>query len=170
MKFESFETALFEAAVDTQSGTWLLLRKCDNATTLRFTNTEGQQTYKTLKRLWRKSHDDFDAYCIKHETFTEGDPVWWRSSSGEIELAITLEQAEACHHPGPCDADVIILADIPEIRQQLDAIDSDTLKTELDEYGAWDDAELSDHEQNLQRLLWLACIDLCEEHAASLYN
>jgi large repetitive protein len=32
----------------------------------------------------------------------------------------------------------------------------------LDEYGAWDDKELRDHAQNLQRILWLACGDIVD--------
>ena len=34
--------------------------------------------------------------------------------------------------------------------------DVDTCRKYLHGYGAWDDDELSDHEQNLKRLVWLA--------------
>ncbi len=86
----------------------------------------------------------------------------WSSGSGRIELSMTLEQAESCSHPGPCDHDVAFLSREPEIASQLAAIDPETLKGELREYGAWDDEELADHGQNLQRLLWIASNDVTE--------
>lgn len=90
--------------------------------------------------------------------------MWWTSSSGRIGLDITLTQARAAAHPGPCDADVLALPQVPAIRRQLDEISPAQLAAELREYGAWSDQELADHEQNLQRLLWLACGDLVEQH------
>lgn len=88
---------------------------------------------------------------------------WYVSGSGRIELELTLEQAQSGHHQGQCDDDVRALSQVPEIRTQLDAIDAATLRAELREYGAWDESELADHEQNLQRLLWIACGDVIEE-------
>ena len=40
------------------------------------------------------------------------------------------------------------------------------VKEYLDDFGAWDDDELSDHDSNLQRLLWVVCCDLKEERKA----
>jgi hypothetical protein len=92
--------------------------------------------------------------------------MWFTSSSGRIELKITLEQARSASHQGQCDEDVRELSKVPAIACQLAKIDPETLRNELREYGAWDDGELADHEQNLQRLLWLACCDNRDEHAA----
>jgi hypothetical protein len=36
----------------------------------------------------------------------------------------------------------------------------DTIRKELSEYGAWDDGELADDEQNWHRLLWIAAWDI----------
>lgn len=33
----------------------------------------------------------------------------------------------------------------------------------LNEYGAWDEKELEDHEANRRRVLWLACGDISEQ-------
>jgi hypothetical protein len=41
-------------------------------------------------------------------------------------------------------------------------MDPATLAAELREYGAWDDDELSEHDANLERILWLACGDISE--------
>jgi hypothetical protein len=89
--------------------------------------------------------------------------MWWSSSSGRIELQITLKQAQACSHPGPCDADVAELRRAPAIKRQLEKLDPKLVAGELREYGAWDDEELADHDQNLTRLLWIASNDITEE-------
>lgn len=86
--------------------------------------------------------------------------MWYSSSSGRIELQITKKQAATGYHSGACDLDVEELSRHPAIARQLRKIDPQTLIEELREYGAWDDEELSDHEQNLQRILWLACGDI----------
>lgn len=87
---------------------------------------------------------------------------WWISSSGRIELRIPMEQARSCSHAGACDNDIAALRKNPAIKRQLDTISPDTLKAELKEYGAWNAAELADHEANLDRILWIACCDLAE--------
>lgn len=90
--------------------------------------------------------------------------MWWCTSSGRIELQMTLKQAQACSHPGDCEADVLELRKDSRIKRQLEKIDPLLLRNELDEYGAWDDEELADHDRNLTRLLWIACNDIAEEN------
>lgn len=90
--------------------------------------------------------------------------MWWTSSSGRIELKMTLEQARGASHQGQCDEDVSELSKQPAIARQLAKIKPEVLRAELAEYGAWDEAELADHDQNLQRLLWLASGDVTEEN------
>lgn len=89
---------------------------------------------------------------------------WWTTGSGRIELQIAMKDARAASHPGPCDADVDRLRGVPYLRRQLAKIAPSVLRGELREYGAWDDAELADHDANLSRLLWLACCDVAEGH------
>lgn len=88
--------------------------------------------------------------------------MWWCSSSGRIEIQMTKAQAASASHQGQCDDDVMALSRVPKIARQLAKIDPETLRRELDEYGAWDDAELADHDQNLQRILWLAAGDIVD--------
>ena len=92
--------------------------------------------------------------------------MWYQSGSGRIELQITMEQARTGSHQGQCDSDVQYLSQIPSIKRQLARIDPEVLRNELREYGAWDAIELSDHEQNIQRLLWLACGDILDSHTS----
>lgn len=88
----------------------------------------------------------------------------WSSSSGRIELAFsTLSECQACSHSGRCDADVSALANSPAIAAQLSKINPAKLANELREYGAWDEEELLDHSQNLQRLVWIATNDVAEQ-------
>lgn len=89
--------------------------------------------------------------------------MYFSTSSGRIELKLTKSQARRASHPGPCDRDVLELSRVPEIRRQLAKIDPETLRQELKEYGAWDADDLADHDQNLQRILWIAAGDITEE-------
>lgn len=90
--------------------------------------------------------------------------MWWTESLGRIELQITRQQAEACSHPGQCDADVADLRKVPAIRRQLDKLAPDLVAKCLREYGAWDENELADHDANLNRILWCACCDIAEKN------
>jgi hypothetical protein len=89
--------------------------------------------------------------------------MWWSSSSGQIELQMTLEQAKSVSHSGQCYADVKALQQVPAIKRQLSEIDAEVLRAELREYGAWGAEELANHEDNLERVLWIAGCDISEE-------
>lgn len=86
----------------------------------------------------------------------------WCTGSGRINLEMTQEQAESCSHSGSCDDDVAALSREPGIAKQLGEMDRALLASELEEYGAWDETELADHDQNLQRVLWLAAGDIAD--------
>ena len=88
--------------------------------------------------------------------------MWWTESLGRIELQLTRAQAHTGHHQGQCDADIAELRRVPAIRRQLDKLPAPLVAECLREYGAWDDAELSNHDANLSRLLWVACGDIVE--------
>jgi hypothetical protein len=88
--------------------------------------------------------------------------MWWSDSSGRIELQMTMAQAQTCFHPGQCDADVAALRQVPAIRRQLAKLEPNSLVKCLAEYGAWDDKELSNHDANLSRLVWIAACDIAE--------
>jgi hypothetical protein len=89
-------------------------------------------------------------------------PRWASTSSGRIEIQMSLEEAQSASHQGQCDDDVLALSREPHIAAQLAEIDPALLVRELREYGAWDDNELKDHDQNLQRLLWSMAGDIVE--------
>lgn len=88
--------------------------------------------------------------------------MYWITGSGRIELNITKKQAGIGSHPGDCESDVNYLRQLPSIRRQLEKLSPELVAEELKEYGAWDNEELADHNQNLTRLLWVACCDIVE--------
>lgn len=85
------------------------------------------------------------------------------TSSGRISMNITKEQAWMGFHPGECDSDISNLRSVPAIARQLKRIDTEVLKQELKEYSDWD---VSDHDTNLSRILWLLCGDIVERDMA----
>ena len=91
--------------------------------------------------------------------------MYWNDSYGFFELNITKAQAHMGHHQGQCDQDIEDLPRVPSIKKQLDQLDPDRVREVLRDYGAWDDDELSDHDANLDRLLWIACGDIVEGNA-----
>ena len=81
----------------------------------------------------------------------------WHSGNYGNELQITKSQAAIGSHSGQCDGDIAYLRTIPAIRRQLGKLNPETLRRELQEYGAWDETELANHDENLARWLWIAC-------------
>lgn len=85
--------------------------------------------------------------------------MWFTTGSGRIELNLTKAQALRGSHAGMCDADIRELRRIPAICRQLAKIKPALLAAELREYADWD---TFDHEDNLDRLLWIACGDIAD--------
>jgi hypothetical protein len=78
----------------------------------------------------------------------------WFDGSGRIEIPFTQEQIDSICHSGSNDAAVA--------SESKPAIDPALLKSVLSEYGAWDDIELSNHADNLERVFWIAAWDCFE--------
>ena len=88
----------------------------------------------------------------------------WFSSSGKLNLTFpTLEDAQYCSHQGDCLSEVQETVGLDWMAPQLAKIDPDVLRSELGEYGAWNSDELSEHGDNLERIVWLAANDVAEE-------
>lgn len=86
----------------------------------------------------------------------------WSSGCGRLNLWLTLEDAASASHQGQCDDDVKALSEKDYVACQLEKMDAAQIAADLKGYGAWDAAELADHGQNLQRLVWLAACDITE--------
>ena len=88
--------------------------------------------------------------------------TFWTSSSGRIELSIPYGMESIGYHSGACDSDIAELLELQPIKAQLSGIAPQVLREELKEFGAWDSEELANHEENLARILWIACGDLVD--------
>lgn len=88
--------------------------------------------------------------------------TFWTSSSGRIELSIPYGMESIGYHSGACDSDIEELLELQPIKAQLSGIAPQVLREELKEFGAWDSEELANHEENLARILWIACGDLVD--------
>lgn len=86
----------------------------------------------------------------------------FNSSNYGNELRLTLADAEKCSHPGPCDQDVLEVSKKPYVKKQLQSLNPEQLRKELSDYGAWDNEQLQDHSQNLQRWIWISAGDITE--------
>lgn len=88
----------------------------------------------------------------------------YTTGSGKIEIEITKKQALRGYHSGQCDQDIAELRQIPVIKRQLAKIDKAVLIDELKRWGAWADEELQNHDENLDRFLWLVCAGIVETY------
>lgn len=83
-------------------------------------------------------------------------------SGDYVELNITKKDAESVDHSGDCEEDVKALLQKPYIQRQFKKLNPESIKKELKQYGAWDEEELEDLEQNKIRLLWILGCELSE--------
>lgn len=86
------------------------------------------------------------------------------TSFNNLEIEMTLRQAESCAHQGDCLHDVRTLMEHPLIKRQRKRLDPELIRQELAEYGSWSEEELADDEANWQRILWIGACDIAEEH------
>lgn len=79
-------------------------------------------------------------------------------------LSIKLEDAEVCSVGGVNNEDAVNwLIKEPYIASQIKELNPDDIRKELDEYGCWEDYELASNEDNIVRLVWIACGNISEE-------
>lgn len=78
-------------------------------------------------------------------------------------ISLTKNDANYCTHSGACDNEVKEISEKRYVKKQLSKIDKEALKKELKEYGAWDEKELENHEDNIQRILWIAAGNIVDE-------
>jgi len=72
-------------------------------------------------------------------------------------LNITKAVANECSRSGNNEYSVNYYMNLPKYKKQLLKLDKEQVRQELNDLGAWEDDELKNHEDNLQRLFWLSC-------------
>lgn len=96
------------------------------------------------------------------------DSIYW-ASFNRFELRLPGQCIIDCSHSGQCDQDVAYW--VPRVKRQVEKDNfpnkptAEKIRTELKEYGAWDDDELNDEDQNWHRLVWLAACNVNEDDA-----
>jgi hypothetical protein len=91
------------------------------------------------------------------------------ASFNRFELNLPLAIVVACSQPGQdASADVEYALRDANLLHQLDQLDMQDIREELAEYGAWDEEQLEDDEENLRRLVWLAACQLRDELSQAL--
>ena len=80
-----------------------------------------------------------------------------------LSLDITRDDAAFASLPGDQSERIDCLRTVHYIAHQLADLEPDQVREELAPYGAWSPADLSDHDANLSRLLWLACGTITQE-------
>lgn len=78
-------------------------------------------------------------------------------------IYMTKAQAASAFHPGQCDEDVKELLKHPKIKRQLAKISDEDLAADLRGYGAWDEEELKNREENEMRIIWIAAGNINDE-------
>jgi hypothetical protein len=78
-------------------------------------------------------------------------------------IELPYDVVHNCSHSGPCDEDVKRAMKLPEVQSELSKINPDQLIKELSEYGAWEPYQLANHNDNLERILWIAAGNIMNE-------
>ncbi len=80
-----------------------------------------------------------------------------------FDIEIPIELVETVPRHGMCDDAIETLCTTEPMSSYLALLNPQEIKDELSEYGAWNETELSDHNQNLRRILWIAIGNIQEE-------
>lgn len=94
------------------------------------------------------------------------ETIQWTDGSGRLYLELTLNHATSGYHSGRCDEDIAHLYRDESVARQLAGLNPEHVRLALRECGCWSDEELSDHVENLHRILWIACSDIVDGAAA----
>lgn len=122
---------------------------------------EGTAHPVAVKTLWSPRAPRRGNPCGGPAMSTRRNPEW-QGEHPSLRLRLTWDQARSVSGPGPQDENVLALSRVPSVARQLARLDPESLRRELAEYGAWDDTELADHAQNLQRILWTSASNMVE--------
>jgi hypothetical protein len=82
-----------------------------------------------------------------------------------FELNLPIAVVLSCSQPGKDASEDVeaALRRYPSLLADIRDLDPFLVREELSEYGAWDEEELADDEENAERLVWLAACELKDE-------
>ena len=93
-------------------------------------------------------------------------------SCHEITLRLTGEQIQSGYHSGNCDADIAALMEVPEIKEQLDAVDNELLdkwwKDDMFVDDTPEEHKAADRKRKLEWLLFDCCANAIDGYCYEL--
>ena len=90
-------------------------------------------------------------------------PKYWTSSCGRIELPLFKSEYSSVPLIGRADESIAALMKQPKIINRFDKYSDDLLfKVVREIFADYKDEELKDRKANIERILWIACLDLKE--------
>lgn len=89
-------------------------------------------------------------------------PKYWSSSCGRIEIPLFKSEYTSVPVSGRADESIAALIKQPKIINRFDKYADELIVKILVEYGAWEPQELTNRKENIERILWIACLDLQE--------
>lgn len=136
---------------------------CWCSTTVTTNNFSSQKHFtfappKTIVRL--SGHEDNKRN--ENKMTTKNKILYTCMGDTSIEFGMTMDQAKSCSHSGDNEDAVRALLAAPAIYSQLNTLDPKQIARALKGYGAWDEAELADHDMNLVRFLWIAAGNIAD--------
>lgn len=114
------------------------------------------------RRQARNAKKDMTVELDAAKVKAEDDEMltWYAGGNNAISLDIKREDMESVPKSGPADEYIADLLTLPYIKKQTDAWDKEALAEELEGYSDWD---VTNHQDNVERMLWLAVGDLRQE-------
>jgi len=88
----------------------------------------------------------------------------WNNSNYGNDLKLTRQDVNYCSQSGDMENNVLETIKKPYVKKQLQKLDPEKLAKELKEFGAWDETQLKDHNENLLRWVWLSACDISERN------
>lgn len=88
----------------------------------------------------------------------------------ECQIKISPKDIKLLTKPGDATENVKMVAKKLYMVKQLANIPKESLVKELKEYGAWDDEELSNHNENLLRWIWICASEELHNHNKNLFR
>ena len=86
-----------------------------------------------------------------------------QSSSGTIEFPLTGEQIHCICTSGSNDLASKMVSKDEQVAKWMERYSDEQLKSVILEYGAWDEEELTDRQQNIERIVWLLAWDVFDD-------
>lgn len=81
-----------------------------------------------------------------------------------LELELPIENILDIAQSGDNSEAVEEVLKLKMVQEQIKLLDKEKIVKCLEDYGAWDDEELSNHDENIKRLIWIGSWNYFDEN------